>query len=340
MMEGVNRQESSAAAEYEDFLRLLLKPGRLLMLALFNKHKQKQSLIGLEICSDGIALACYESTGLIRLSDYLPLPAEDDDPGEALKQLVKKHRLQDISTIALMPAGFYSLLQLSSPPMKQAELRASIRWRVQELIPYPAEEAVVDVFEFPESGQRGVERMLYVAAARSADVARNVAWIRQAELNLRALDIGELALRNIIARLKENTPGAVVLYLAETSGLLVFIKDSELYLARRLDVGMKQVKMAAETGQYGNIAEQVQLELQRSLDYFEGHFVQPLPARLLVFPRREEVWPLLEQVRQNLNLEVIAPNLQVFFKDGSVPDERVQSRCLLAMGAAMREDLS
>lgn len=307
------------------------------MFALFKQHRQKQRYVGLEIRSDGIALACYEGTGLICLCDYLPL-TDADDPGKILQQLVKKHRLQNVPTVALMPAGFYSLLQISSPPMRQAELRASIRWRVQELIPYPAEEAVVDVFEFPESGQRGVERTLYVVAARATDVAKNVTWIRQAELNLQALDIGELALRNILTRLKENALGAAVLYLAENSGLLVFIQDSELYLARRLEVGMRQVRMAAENGKYEDIAEQVQLELQRSLDYFESHFIQPLPAKLLVFPHRKEIKPLLEQIQQNLNLEVMASNLQVFFADTSIPEEAMQAKCLLAMGAAMRED--
>jgi MSHA biogenesis protein MshI len=87
-----------------------------------------------------------------------------------------------------------------------------------------------------------------------------------------------------------------------------------------------------------DVLDDVVLELQRSLDYFESQFAQALPAKLLIYPPDKISGELMMHIHSHLNLEVeplILEKMPGFTFDN---DEESQSRCLLAVGAALRED--
>lgn len=297
--------------------------------------KDVTTTVGVQLRPDGIALAVKSvnnRSGKPRIRcDFVSL-SPGKDAGELLKTLVQKHGLQHKSTVALLDESRYSLLQTSSPAMPRTELRAAARWKIGELISFPVEQAVVDVFEYPEAGQRQQERLLYVVAAREEDVRNSVKQVRDAQLDLQAIDIGELAIRNIVSHLEENQDGVIVLNLSERNGVLVLVKQDEIYLSRRLDVGYADL----ETGdQY--IFDNVVLELQRSLDYFERQFAQALPAKLLVYPPDRLSGEFILHVGSQINLTVeplILEKMDGFTIDA---DEDSQSACLMAVGAALRE---
>ncbi|HEX7026713.1 MAG TPA: hypothetical protein VF268_05685 [Gammaproteobacteria bacterium] len=304
------------------------------MLGLFKNRQDESTRVGIHVQPEGLALAVKtRNAGADRVKcDFVALD-KGKDAGEALKTLVGKHRLQGKSAVFLLPQHHYSLLQTSSPPMPRQDLRAAARWKIGDLISFPVEQAVVDVFDYPESGQRGTDRMLYVVAARADQVRNEVMRARDAGLDLRAIDISELALRNVVSRLEENQAGAMVLSLSEHSGLLVLIKQDEVYLARRLEIGFAELEAAGQ-----NMLDDVVLELQRSLDYFESQFAQPLPAKLLIYPPDKVSGELMMHIHSHMNLEVeplILEKIPGFIFDN---DEESQSRCLLAVGAALRDD--
>jgi MSHA biogenesis protein MshI len=289
--------------------------------------------VGIDIHADGIALALRKKgqTSTIKC-EFIPVSNPSQIP-QALKAAVDKHRLKKQPATILMPANLYNLLQTSSPAMRYEELRAAARWKINELLPYPVENAVVDVFEYPQAGQRGTERMLYVVAANRSDVQRNVDWVRDADLTLKSIDIGEFALRNVISNLPENETGTIVLNLLDKKGLLVFVKQDEVYLARRLEVGYDDLLLGGERAY-----EEIVLELQRSMDFFESQFAQPMPPRLLVYPPDKLTSELTQFIYTQLNIQVeplILERLAGYTLD---LDAESQSRCLLAVGAALREE--
>jgi MSHA biogenesis protein MshI len=87
------------------------------------------------------------------------------------------------------------------------------------------------------------------------------------------IDIPELSLRNLAARLPEAAAGLILLWLARSCAQLLVIKGDTLYVARGL-------RYAGE----GPDVEAIALELQRSLDYFESYYEQAPIAHLLVAP--------------------------------------------------------
>jgi MSHA biogenesis protein MshI len=303
------------------------------MLGLKLKKNVDPVSVGIDIHADGIALALRRKGRPSTIKcEFIPVRGEDEIP-QALKSAVDRHRLRKQPATVLMPPNLYNLLQTSSPALRPEELRAAAKWKVNELLPYPVENAVVDVFEYPQAGQRGTERMLYVVAANRADVQRSVDWVRDSELTLRSIDIGEFALRNVVSLLPENETGTIVLSLSERSGLLVFVKQDEVYLARRLEVGYADILL----GDPGIHAEIV-LELQRSMDFFESQFAQPMPPRLLVYPPDKLTGELIQHIYTELNMQV-EPLILERLADYSLDlDPESQARCLLAVGAALSEE--
>lgn len=304
------------------------------MLGFFKSKRDESTRVGVHVQPEGLAVAVrtLQAGGSRVTCDFVGLE-RGEDAGEALKTLVSKRRLQGKSAVVLLPPHRYSLLQTSSPPMSQQDLRAAARWKIGDMIAYPVDQAVVDIFEYPEAGQRGADRMLYVVAARENEVKNEVMRARGAGLDLRAVDIGELALRNVVSHLEENRAGVMVLSLSEHNGLLVLIKQDEVYLARRLEMGFAELETATES-----MLDDVVLELQRSLDYFESQFAQALPGKLLIYPPDKVSGELMLHIHSHMALEVeplILEKMPGFTFDN---DEESQSRCLLAVGAALRED--
>lgn len=254
------------------------------------------------------------------------------------------HDARDSRTTTLMDSGDYQLLLVEAPDVEASELRAAIRWRIKDLIDFHIDDAVVDVFEIPGQG-RGRTRMMYVVAARSSVVRARLDRVESAGLALEALDIEELALRNLAALMPQDEQGVALVWFALDYGQVLVTRGGELYLARRIETGSRQLFSAAQqgdpaNGDYGEaltaLLEQVTLEVQRSLDYYESHFSQAPVRAVVVAPAAPElpfVQPYLHRV---LAPEVVNLRLDALFPDASLPAAQDQARCLTAIGAALR----
>ena len=305
------------------------------MLSLLNRKPDRRIKVGVALQPQGVAVAMYhqDSDPPRLVCDFMPCTAADEIPS-ALLHLVDKHQLHGQHAVSLMNSEDYHVLQITSPPLTKAELRAAARWKIADLIPYPAEQAVIDVFEYPESGQKNAERLLYAIAAKATDVADMVQTLRDARLHIDAIDINEFALRNVLAASAADTASVMILHLTAQQGLLVFIKDGELYLTRRLDLGFADLCREDE-----ELYNAVVLELQRSLDYFERQFAQALPSQLLIYPAEKISGELILHIHSHLDLAVEPLTLDKLVNIPVAGDERSVANGLLAVGAVLRESL-
>lgn len=246
----------------------------------------------------------------------------------------------------LMDNGDYQLLLVEAPDVQPDELRAAIRWRVKDLVDFHVDDAVIDVFEIPGQG-RGRSRMMYVVAARTNRVKQRIADVEDADLELQSVDIEELALRNLAALSPDDARGTALLWLAQDYGLIIITRGGELYLSRRIETGANELFSAAqladpESGDYGallsGLIEQITLEIQRSLDYYDSHFSQPPVKSVLVASTFPESTYLPAALGANLNIPAVALDLGELFPDASLPAPPMQARCLTAIGAALRKE--
>ena len=261
---------------------------------------------------------------------------DGEEPAQALPHAVKQHQLNQFSCTTLLDIGDYQLLMVEAPEVPPAELRSAIRWRVREMIDFHVDDAMVDVFDAPASAARGIQDHLYAVVARSSLVQERVDQLQDAGANLEVIDIPELALRNVVARLPENADGVAMLYFAEGRGLITLVRDSTLYLARPLELGYRDFAEAGADASHlwGHIA----LEVQRSMDYYDRHFQQANISNVLIAPLPVAVPGLEEGLQQNLGLPVRSVTLDEVVELETPVSQEQAAHCFLAVGAALRKE--
>jgi MSHA biogenesis protein MshI len=301
------------------------------------KRKKSNSLTGVVCGTEGIALARVrrDNNGqyVLESCEFTALP----DPSDGdIGKLMKGHGLEKKVCATVLPVGDYKLLAIDAPEVPPTELRAAIRWRVHDLIDFHIDDAVIDVFDIPPVGPADEQKKLYVAVARSGDVRQHIDRLEQAGARLEIIDIPELAIRNIAARLPEDEQGMATLYFAEDLCLMTITHQSCLYITRTLDIGYRQLLDTASEA--AALLDRLALEIQRSLDYYEHHFHQPPARHLGILPAAEPLPGLVDSLQNSLGVATRLIELNDILESRLAPDNKTAARCILAVGAALRRD--
>lgn len=262
---------------------------------------------------------------------------ESHDAG-ALRRLRGRQGVGSNPCSTLLRRGQYQLLQTDAPDIPAEERRDALRWRIKEMVDFPVEQAGIDVLDIPSMGAGRSPQVFVVAAARAV-LAPRVQAFQDAKIPLSAIDIPELAQRNVAALFEEENRGLALLAFDEDGGRLTFTYKGELYASRHIDVGGHEFD---ETGNEALPAlwERILVDIQRSLDNFDRNFSFITLARLLVAPRLGAM-AFAEYLKGNLYQPVELLDLSQGLDIDGVPalaEPERQAQALLAIGAALREE--
>ena len=206
---------------------------------------------------------------------------------DLLQRFVRERNLKNIPCTGLLRAGDYSLVLVDSPDVPPSEIRSAMRWQIRELIDFHIDDAVIDVFDLPERDGHSARRM-YAVAARRERVLQLISLMNLSGLNLQSIDIPELALRNIAARLPEDAGGVALIALDRQQGLMTVTRQDALYFSRRVDCNTERLLAASEgeelTPALESLLDGLTIEIQRSLDFYERHFSQSSVAGIVISP--------------------------------------------------------
>ncbi len=266
-------------------------------------------------------------------------------PAGVLQEGISRLGLGKSQGVGVLASDAYSLLQVEPPSVPSAELREAIRWQIRELIDYPVDEAVVDVFSVPQEGRQGRSPIAYAVAARRGTVQEQAVLLKAARLKISALDIPELALRNLTALLPEDERGLAFLSLGRTQGMLILTRGQNLYLTRRINIGSDQLmELAAApegdglvdlSSRFNDLLDSVVLEVQRSLDFYESNFSLPPISSLVVAPMEAILPQVIPYLKSYLGITVRSLDLSEILECPGM-DSIKQARCLQAIGASLR----
>lgn len=293
--------------------------------------------IGVAVNRDGIALAVVSCTGserpVLDRCEVLPIPV--DATPEVISEKVSMQGLPSAPVSSVLSVGQYQLALVEPPDVPPAEMRAAIRWRLRELIDFPVDEAVIDVFDLPSSSHGAQRRSVYAVAARRSIIEQNTAasaWTR----HLDVIDVPELALRNLAMLLPESASGVALLHVEDTTATVVLVRGGTFYLARQMSLQVLGRPGARQPGESAIDCASVALELQRSLDYYERQFDQPPITHISVAPAGPRTRALVVALAKETGLAVAEFDLGRLMQCSSPVDRKIQSSCLLAVGAALR----
>ena len=266
--------------------------------------------------------------------EYRPLGA-GETADTVLKQMAREHQLKRSHCTTVLTDSDYQLLLTEAPDVPADELKSAIRWRVKDLIDFHINDAALDVFDVP--GQEGAAaRQMYVVAARAQAIQSRVDLLEGAGVNLEIIDIPELAQRNIAALLPDDTQGVALLSFYERGGLITITRQGFLYLSRTLATSARDLEDVQSRAVH---FDQVVLEIQRSLDYYESHFRQAPIRQLVLAPLNSDATALTDYLGANLNAQVRLLDLTLLMDTSSERPATLSGACLATLGAALRQEV-
>jgi MSHA biogenesis protein MshI len=243
------------------------------------------------------------------------------------------HSLKGMMASLVFAGDQYQIYQVEKPNVEASELAEAARWKLKDLLDYAPEDAVVDVFEFPEGALKGRGTLLNVVACRKAMVQEGVKLIAESGLTLDSIDIAELALRNIALECAEYEDQPVaLLYLRHRFGMMVLVRSGMLYVSRRFDFSLDALKDPAHQE---SVIQQLGLEVQRSLDYFESQMGQVPPQAIHLMGPDPDV-PLANMLGGSIAAKVIEFDISPYLADSGAPGKS-EINCFISMGASLRQ---
>lgn len=264
--------------------------------------------------------------------DSFQIEREED---AALARLTQSKFLQRNQCVTLLGESEYRLAQVDAPSVPVEERLQALRWRLKDIVDFPVESAALAVVDIPADAGR--QAAVFVVAAPATSVSGCMARFARAKINLQAIDIPEMAVRNVAVLFEEANRGLAFLLLSEDHSLLVITYKGELYLSRRIEMTAEALSPDDSERRLA-MRERLALELQRTLDNFDRQYGFISVSRLVVATEKDSAG-LVAALGENLYLPVLAMDLADVADFPGLPELRQverQTQGLLAIGAGLR----
>lgn len=294
----------------------------------FLKSKGPPGVVGLEVRPDGLGLAI--SKGASDLV-YAFEPCNAAERVSKLRTIVDEQGLAGMACRVVLPFDQYKTYSIDKPQVEENEVPEAARWRVKDMLEFDLDDAVTDVYEFPVDALRGRSAQVNVVVCRRTIIQGLVSLVNESGLVLESIDIADLCLRNVaVTQVSDSERPIAILYLRRGAGIMVFVKDNSLYLARHFDFSTEALN---EPSQQEQVIQQLALEVQRSFDYFESQLGQRPPGELILFGPDPNI-PLANMLGGSITAKVTALDLNAL----GMEDGLDAVNALVSVGATYREE--
>ena len=303
---------------------------------LFKKSKKKTGWLSFAIAGDNVFVASVAKTSGAQPT-VLAVQAAAGVSRDTIDKLAGDAQAAGCYCTTLLTGGDYQILNVEAPNVPSDEVKTAVRWRLKDILDFPAAEATIDVLDIALDANSRAQQSVFVVAAKNSIIAPRQKLFLDAKVELTAIDIPEMAQRNVSAMLEPEGRGIAMLSFGDDGGLLTVSYRGELYLSRRFDVTLVQLLEPDHDRKHASF-DKITLDLQRSLDHFERQYSFISVAKLILGP--SAVTGLDEYLSSNLYTPVETLNLATLFDLSRTPelaDLAQQQRFFLAIGAALRD---
>ena len=198
----------------------------------------------------------------------------EDTLEQRLSLWCQQHGLAGASCVWVLSPEDYTLLLIEKPNVPDADLSNAAKWLIKDLISHPVEDAAIAAFSMPL--QTSV-KMMYVSVARISYLQKQLALMQRAGLVVTCITIAELAIFNALTLQANAMTNIGLLYCGPDFMQLMMYNAKEFCVSRKLKVAKAHI---APGSSFEQGIENLTLEIQRSLDYFERQYHHPAPLVL------------------------------------------------------------
>ncbi len=308
------------------------------MFSVWGKAK-KRGKAGIALTADGIAyvglntdeqLPVLQSCGFTAASQAAVLIQ--------LGALCKHESIQTYPLGVCLDSSRFKLSLIEAPSVEAEELMQALSWKVKDHIDYPMDELVLDYVDIPPT--KSAAKMVYAVTSHESAIQQIVDQTGRDEGSLQRIDIPALALQTIVSRLPDAEEGIALLNLTQHDSLLTLGRSEKLYLSRGVDVRSSELR-DGEANLDSSLAmplfDNLLLDIQRSLDYYDSFFVDPPIRHLLVPTVDDSLNALIDYLDQNLTINIRRFTLDEIVTPGdelSIGQAHI-GELMLALGVAL-----
>ncbi|MBT6456694.1 MAG: hypothetical protein HOK37_14270 [Gammaproteobacteria bacterium] len=299
----------------------------------FFTSKNKRSQVGVDFMPTGVAAVevgiAKKDRGLVKRSDFLPSVGSSEQV-KVLQQWVTENKLLNANCTSLIAKHDVQLFQLEKPAVADEQLLQAVSWKINDLINYDVETAVVDVFQLPPSPKSPVN-YINAVVANEVTVGGYVESIKQTGLSLQVIDVHDLVTKNYcrVCGIEDST--VAVLQFSDNEGLVTIYHHQDLYVARDFKIGLMDIDAALNEDEA--IYDSLLLELQRSMDYFESTYGLGMVQKMVIFPQTPGTVRMAKYVQNYVSYELDFVEVNVA---GDGQQEALDKHCFPAYCAALR----
>lgn len=242
-----------------------------------SRSKTAAHVAAVHLHNDYLKLVLLQSTGLKVLKVETLLPGNNDNLQTMLLQLCSE--LPSGTELCLvLSSDRYQLVQLDKPAVKAEEMLQALPWLVRELTTVPVEDMLLDYLDLPEHTSTQGARINMVVTSKSS-LLELCRALQRKNIQLTNIQPEEWLPRNFIP--VQNSAVMLLVHQPGQELSLQIIKQGMLYFSRKLR-GFNRIDQYEMTELRQGMLDNLLLEVQRSLDYFEGQLRQA-PVKEILF---------------------------------------------------------
>jgi len=228
----------------------------------------------------------------VRLRATAPLPTlelmrqssvDSDNGTNTIRALAQEGFFAGARVFVTLPGGKYDTITIASPPaVPEEELRDALRWQMRSALSYAPEDAAFDFVRLPKAASEGATEAppaILVVAAHRRDVAQVLAPFQAAGVEVSAVDIPEMAQRNLLSASAKTDACHGFLSFDDLSALLTVQLADELCFARRMQLPGARYP---EENEPEHTADRIATNVQRSLEVFARQSQMPEVASVAI----------------------------------------------------------
>ncbi len=213
---------------------------------------------------------------------------------QPLKQWLAEFDCKRPEIHILLSEGCYQSSQIDKPKVPESEITAALPWAVKDLISIAPENMQLDYYDLPSPG---LTPRINVIVAEKQWLAN---WVSFFTIEIKGLvkdiQIEELALLSLFQ--EYEAPVLLLWQKANQDGRILLIHQQGLYLSRSLRGSADLSSMHGEL--LAALIDNLSLEVQRALDFFESNLRQPPVKQILLF---------VDSANQSMMRDLMAANL-------------------------------
>lgn len=303
------------------------------------------SIVIVHVVMNGLQDIAVKSRGIFAL-DSIDINLQREEQRSSIENIIVKY-IHD-NNLSLIIGSYvlsyqqYVLSLIELPSAKDAaQKEKAILWSVKDSINYSIDDAILESFEVPVNRTQDNAKLAYAVAMRAKLSEEIGKLLNKCGVNLKYIDINELCIRNIMALYPDMQQGCLVLKISDSHSNILLIKNNALFISRSTKLNIKQLDNfdpnKNDEPEKLNIAENLILELQRSLDYGNSIFRDLHFSSICILPYAFNLDLFIVWAKEQLGLPIFKIDLSQKIKFEQNISQNEQAEYVLAIGAALRD---